>query len=126
MGSDPPGPDLQHPGFRGVEQGGLGGGQLDHDGDVLFLERRRVAVVLEIAVVGDAEVAGDDVERLGGEKVFQLGEGPAVEFAFVTFAVRPRRNRIRRRGGSYRGGRRRSGADDVSRAGSPPTRWASR
>ena len=46
-----------------------------------------MAVVLEVAFLRDAVMADDDGGFLGVENFVQLGFGPAIEFAFVPFAI---------------------------------------
>ena len=52
-----------------------------------MLERFRVAVILEIAFLRDAVMANHEGKFLSGEQFGKLGFGPAIEFAFVPFAI---------------------------------------
>ena len=63
-------------------QGGVGDAQ-----HVLVRQRLGMAVVNEVALLGDAEVADRHFELLGREQLRQLRARPAVELALVPFAV---------------------------------------
>ena len=68
--------------FSGPDRVGIGDAQ-----HVLVRQRLRVAVVNEVALLGDAEVADRHLELVGRQQLRQLGARPAVELALVPFAV---------------------------------------
>ena len=65
----------------------LSQGGIDDAQHVLVRQRLGMAVVNEVALLGDAEVADRHLELLGREQLRQLGAGPAVELALVALAV---------------------------------------
>ena len=69
---------------EGVRRTGEG---IHHAQDVLVGERVRVAVVHEVALGGDAEVADGNFEFMGRQQLRHLLARPAIEFAFLAFAV---------------------------------------
>src|SRR5438045_3115085 len=54
---------------------------------VLVRKRVGIAVIDEVSLLGDAKIFHGDFEFVWAEEPFQFGARPAIEFAFLAFAV---------------------------------------
>ena len=78
-----------HFAFCGCEERFIPGGDVwfNHAQDILPGQRRRMAVVQEIARRRDAEIFCGDVEFLDGEQLGKFGLRPTVKFPLVALSL---------------------------------------
>jgi hypothetical protein len=89
MGADAPGAGIEQLLFGGGEERLLGGAEvgLDDAEDVEVGEWLGMAMIDEIAARRDTEMAGDNAQFVGIEEGSEIGLSPAIEFAFLPFAI---------------------------------------